>query len=62
MTSIEHANESLVGLGPDAETRLPAEWVERRQRLSNAFAIAVLLAIQLAWMTILMYAAYEFMF
>ena len=61
MTSVEHADESLVGLGPNAETRLPAGWVERRRRAGNVFVIGVLVAIQLAWFAGLLYAAYIFL-
>jgi hypothetical protein len=62
MTSVEHADESLVGLGPNAETRLPVEWVERRKRAGNVFVIGVLAAIQLVWIAGLLYAAYFFIF
>ena len=62
MTSVEHADEPLAGLGPDAETRLPAEWVERRRRAGNAGVIVLLAAIQVAWFAVLLYAAYFFIF
>ena len=61
MASVETpADGLLVGLGPDAETRLPAAWLERRQRASNRVTIALLVGVQVAWFALLLYAAYFF--
>ena len=41
MASVETpADGPLVGLGPDAETRLPAAWLKQRQRAGNGLVIA----------------------
>ena len=61
MATVEQtANELLVGLGRHAEERLRAEWVCRRQRVGNGFVLALLIGVQLAWVTALVYAAYVF--
>ena len=61
MTSIEHAHDPLVGLGPEAESRLPASWVARRRKAGNVFVVALLAAIRVAWFAIVLYAAYVFL-
>jgi len=61
MASLETpADAPLVGLGPQAETRLPAAWPERRRRMGNGLVITLLVGLQLAWVGLLLYAAYFF--
>jgi hypothetical protein len=61
MASVETpADTQLVGLGPGAETRLPASLLEARRRIGNGLVIALLVGIQLAWVGLLLYAAYFF--
>ena len=61
MASVEtRVDALLVGLGPEAETQLPAAWLKRRRQAQDALAIALLVAIQVAWVGLLLLAAYFF--
>jgi hypothetical protein len=61
MASVETtADAQLVGLGRDAETQLAAAWLERRRRMGDGLVIVLLVAVQAAWFSSLLYAAYFF--
>ena len=61
MGSVETPVEGLlVGLEAEAESRLPATWLKRRERTRNMLVIALLVGLQLAWVGLLLYAAYFF--
>jgi hypothetical protein len=55
------ADQPLVGLGPDAETRLPVVWAERRDRATRAIVVGFLITVQLAWLAAFAFAAYRFL-
>ena len=71
MASVEPAHEPLVGLQPVAKPRLSAVSAEPqqrvrqqqsvRQRVRNALAISLLVAVQLAWLAALAVGAYVFL-
>lgn len=53
------AEELFVGLDR-AETALPARWAKRTDRVRTTAMLAALVAVQLAWLALFVYAAYIF--
>lgn len=61
MTVVEPTSEELfTGLGRHAETLLPPQWQERKEHLARAALDGLVLAVELAWVAALGYAAYRF--